>query len=80
MKLASWLKSNGISARDFAARIGTTEATISRLKNARAQPSFELAEKILEATAGAVTPNDFLKRTSSADARSSHHCRRHCSL
>lgn len=68
MKLASWLKTNGISARDFAARIGTTEATVSRLKNARAQPSFELAEKILKATAGAVTPNDFLKLTSSADA------------
>ena len=67
MKLASWLKSNGFSARDFAARVGTTEATISRLRNARAQPSFELAEKIMDATGGAVTPNDFLKRAPSTD-------------
>ncbi|MEM8744801.1 MAG: bifunctional phosphopantothenoylcysteine decarboxylase/phosphopantothenate--cysteine ligase CoaBC, partial [Pseudomonadota bacterium] len=66
MKLALWLKSEGVSARDFAARVGTTEATISRLRNARAQPSFELAEKIMQATGGAVTPNDFLDSASTA--------------
>ena len=66
MKLSSWLKTEGVSARDFAARIGTTEATISRIRNARAQPSFELAEKIMQATGGAVTPNDFLESAPSA--------------
>ncbi len=60
MKLAQWLKSNDISAREFAARVKTTEATVSRLRNGRAQPSMELAQKIMTATGGAVTPNDFL--------------------
>jgi phosphopantothenoylcysteine decarboxylase/phosphopantothenate--cysteine ligase len=60
MKLASWLKDSGTSARDLASRLETTEATISRLKNGHALPSMELAGKIAEATGGAVTANDFL--------------------
>ncbi len=60
MKLSLWLKTGGISARELAAEINTTEATISRLKNGHALPSMEMAGKIAEATGGAVTANDFL--------------------
>lgn len=60
MKLTLWLKDSGISARELASRVETTEATISRLKNGHALPSMELAGKIAEATGGAVTANDFL--------------------
>ncbi|MDH3579552.1 MAG: helix-turn-helix domain-containing protein, partial [Hyphomicrobiales bacterium] len=60
MKLSQWLKNSETSARALAARVGTTEATISRLKNGRAQPSLELAGRIAQATGGAVTANDFL--------------------
>ena len=70
MKLASWLKFNKVSAREFASQAGTTEATISRLRNARAQPSFELAEKIMHVTGGAVTPNDFLEDSPPSDPTS----------
>ena len=66
MKLSQWLKSSKTSARTLAARVGATEATISRLKNGRAQPSLELAGRIAEATGGAVTANDFLAGKSSA--------------
>jgi phosphopantothenoylcysteine decarboxylase/phosphopantothenate--cysteine ligase len=60
MKLSPWLKFNGISARELAGRVGATEATISRIRNGRAQPSMELAQRIADATGGAVTANDFL--------------------
>jgi len=60
MKLASWLKVSGNSARELASLVETTEATISRLKNGHALPSMELAGRIAEATGGAVTANDFL--------------------
>ncbi len=60
MKLSLWLKNSGISARELAARVETTQATISRLKNGHARPSLELAGRIAEATGGAVTANDFL--------------------
>jgi len=60
MKLAEWINSSGVSARELASRVETTEATISRLRNGRAQPSMELAQRIAHATGGAVTPNDFL--------------------
>lgn len=60
MKLAEWLKSSAMSARDLAAAAKTTEATISRLKNGHALPSLELAQRIADATGNAVTANDFL--------------------
>ncbi len=60
MKLTLWLKDSGISARELASQVETTEATISRLKNGHALPSLELAGRIAEATDGAVTANDFL--------------------
>lgn len=61
MKLAEWLNSSGKSARELASLVDTTEATISRLKNERALPSMELAQRIAAATGGAVTANDFLQ-------------------
>jgi phosphopantothenoylcysteine decarboxylase/phosphopantothenate--cysteine ligase len=61
MKLTTWLKKNGVTAREFASRVDTTEATISRIRNGRAQPSMDLAGRIAAATSGAVTANDFLK-------------------
>ncbi len=60
MKLSDWIKKSEISARELALRAGTTEATISRLRHGRAQPSLELAQRIADATGGAVTANDFL--------------------
>ena len=71
MKLVSWLKNSGISARELASRVETTEATISRLKNGHARPSLELAQRIADATGGAVTANDFLDLGPQAASRPS---------
>ena len=60
MKLSHWLKNEGVSARRLAEQVETTEATVSRLRNGKAQPSMELAQRIARATGGAVTANDFL--------------------
>ena len=49
MKLSHWLKSSGITARKLAVQVDATEATISRLRNGRAQPSLELAGRIARA-------------------------------
>jgi len=62
MKLSTWLNDTGTRACDFAKAIGTTEATISRLRHGRAMPSLDLARRISEATSGAVTANDFMER------------------
>jgi len=61
MKLSHWLKKTGTSARELASRAGTTEATISRLRHGRAKPSLDLAQRLADATGGAVTANDFLE-------------------
>ncbi len=66
MKLSSWLNDTGTRACDFAKAIGTTEATVSRLRHGRAQPSLDLAWRISDATGGAVTANDFMVRKSDA--------------
>lgn len=61
MKLSEWLKSSEMRACDLARAVGTTEATISRLKHGNSQPSIDLARRISEATGGAVTANDFME-------------------
>lgn len=61
MKLSLWLKNSGMTARELASRVETTQATISRLKNGHARPSLELAQRIADATGDAVTANDFLE-------------------
>ena len=65
MKLEDWLKANHVTQADFAAAVGVDQATISRLipaegKRQRRRPSFDLVEKIMRATDGAVTANDFM--------------------
>lgn len=61
-----------MSARELAATAKTTEATISRLKNGHAQPSLELAQRIADATGGAVTANDFLELGQPGSKSSEH--------
>lgn len=58
--LDRYLKDNGISNAAFAAMLGASEATVSRLRSGKQTPSFPLVAKIADVTAGAVTPNDFL--------------------
>lgn len=65
MKLCEWLdeqkRENGLTRRQFAARIGVSEGLISQICNSdRPWVSRETAEAIVRETGGEVTPNDFI--------------------
>jgi transcriptional regulator with XRE-family HTH domain len=59
MKFSDWLKSSGLTQKEFAERIGVTQSAISHLRNNRKRPSFELMVKIEKATKGKVKLNDW---------------------
>ena len=58
MKLSDWLKSKGITAKEFAERLNVTPPTISRIVNEKSEPSIGLAVKIQAATRGKVKITD----------------------
>lgn len=61
MKLDVWLRQNKIARSAFAKQVGLSPASVTALCNdPAAWISRESAERIAAATAGAVTPNDFL--------------------
>jgi 3,4-dihydroxy 2-butanone 4-phosphate synthase / GTP cyclohydrolase II len=61
MKLGDWLDQHGIARNLFARQVGMSPASITALCNdSTAWISRETAERIAEATSGAVTPNDFI--------------------
>jgi DNA-binding XRE family transcriptional regulator len=53
-KLQSYLVQECLRQGDFAALVGATQATISKLASGTARPSLDLAFAIEKATAGAV--------------------------
>lgn len=59
MKLAQYLADRHIKRIDFAASIGVTPGWITSLCDETGWPSRDVAERIMAATGGAVTPNDF---------------------
>lgn len=52
--LDAYLAENRIRQAEFAARVGTSQATISKLINRTVLPSLELAARIERETSGAV--------------------------
>eukprot|EP01037_Dinobryon_pediforme_P027353 gene27353-30217_t len=69
MRLDQWLAKHQESRSGFARRVGLSPASITQLCNdGAAWVSRETAERILAATNGAVTPNDFLRLADSAAA------------
>ena len=61
MKLADWLKREGIARIDFARMVGLSPASVTALcNNDAAWMSRDVAEGIARVTGGAVTPNDFI--------------------
>jgi 3,4-dihydroxy 2-butanone 4-phosphate synthase/GTP cyclohydrolase II len=60
MRLAEYLEAKGIKRIDFAREIGVTPGWITSLCDGSGWPSRDVAEKIAAATAGDVTPDDFL--------------------
>lgn len=59
MKLSDYLTANSLTAAAFASKIGRHRSTVIRLIGGNVRPDRETVERILAATDGQVTPNDF---------------------
>ena len=59
MKLAAWLKEREMSQQAFADKAGVSQGAIARFVLGRRMPNKVMMRKILDATEGQVTPNDF---------------------
>jgi plasmid maintenance system antidote protein VapI len=60
MTLDSYLRDNAISATDFAATIGLTEASVSRIRRGEQNISRETIRLIVENTGGAVSADELV--------------------
>lgn len=58
MRLETWLELKSISQAEFARRIGTTGATVSRIISGQQNISLSLQDAIMKETKGDVTLND----------------------
>ena len=65
MKLAAYLEAEGLTATEFAGRVGRSIATISRIARGLHAPDWPTMRAIAEATGGRVMPNDFVSRPAS---------------
>jgi 3,4-dihydroxy 2-butanone 4-phosphate synthase/GTP cyclohydrolase II len=68
MRLAEYLKDRGIKRGEFAKAIGVSAGRVTQLCDDAGWPSKDVAERISEATGGAVTADDFLRREVEARA------------
>jgi DNA-binding transcriptional regulator YdaS (Cro superfamily) len=59
MTLSEWLEAHGEMRHVFARRLSTSPGYITDLCNKRTQPSLKMAQRIMEATGGAVKPEDW---------------------
>jgi len=59
MTLSEYLTSNSKKPSHFADEVGVPASTITRILNGDRRPGLPLLLKILKATNGIVTPNDF---------------------
>lgn len=60
MKLSEYLAKEGLTPDQFATRLGVHRSTITRYINGARRPERPLERRIMEVTAGAVTPLDFM--------------------
>jgi transcriptional regulator with XRE-family HTH domain len=60
MKLAAYLELRNMRDADFAALVGVSVSAVQFWRTGGRMPRKAQMQKIFEATAGAVTPNDFL--------------------
>ncbi|QRG06123.1 helix-turn-helix transcriptional regulator [Xanthobacter dioxanivorans] len=60
MKLGTHLTANGITHAEFAIRIRTSQAAVTRYVLGQRTPRPDVIARISEATAGEVTANDFM--------------------
>lgn len=59
MKLADWLVTQNVTDTDMARQLGVSQAAVTRYRRGERIPEAAIMTRIVDATAGAVTPNDF---------------------
>lgn len=59
MRLADYLRENGLSDADFATQIGVTRQSVHNYRSGRSVPQRQVILKIYEATKGKVGPLDW---------------------
>lgn len=59
MKLREYLSAKTLTANEFGRRIGVSQAAVTRYASGARIPEPKTMRRIVEATGGAVTPNDF---------------------
>lgn len=64
MKLSHYLALRNIGDADFGVQIGVSRQAVHRYKTGERVPEWSVLAKIKDATAGAVTPDDFLNPAS----------------
>lgn len=67
MNLDRWMTETGATDEAFAVMVGVSRPTISRIRKGKRQPSLDVMRAIWEATAGAVTANDFVHGEAAAE-------------
>jgi transcriptional regulator with XRE-family HTH domain len=65
MKLDQYLASRKITDADFGRMIDRGQSTVNRLRRGETSPDWETVQRIVDATGGVVTANDFLKKNPS---------------
>jgi len=60
MNISTYLKHKNMSANQLAIKSGVPQPTVSRILNGKSRPSPETAQKIEQATGGAVTLRELL--------------------
>ncbi|WP_084412480.1 helix-turn-helix domain-containing protein [Fulvimarina manganoxydans] len=68
MTLADFLRTNEMSPAAFAAELGVPASTITRIIRGERTPRLDTIQKIVAATSGAVTINDFVRASSTEGA------------
>lgn len=68
MKLADYLSETNTTVTAFARKIDEAQATVSRYVNGQRIPERAIMSKIVQATEGRVTPNDFYELSQGAAA------------
>ncbi len=71
MRLEVWMKENRVTQAEFAARVGTTQETVSKWIAGLRMPRPKRLALIKSETGGAVTADDFLG--SVEDEEAGHH-------
>ena len=58
MRLKDWMRAEGLSVWEFSELIESSPTSVRRYSDGEGFPRYETLVRIVEATEGAVTPND----------------------